>query len=114
VPTNYRQIEAPLDGGGVAYRYRSAPVGRPCIKYKISPSSECADLPPSARRAVDELVSSRGLVHACNGWFGVGVGEDEYSQVREIALALPEVNERMSHGAVCFFRSGPATAVLLP
>lgn len=27
----------------------------------------------------------------------------ELQQVREIALALPEVNERLSHGAPCFF-----------
>ena len=27
----------------------------------------------------------------------------ELEQVREIALALPEVNERLSHGAPCFF-----------
>lgn len=31
------------------------------------------------------------------------MGERELDQVREIALALPEVNERLSHGAPCFF-----------
>src|SRR5882762_7351878 len=27
----------------------------------------------------------------------------EYDNVRKIAVALPEVNERLSHGAPCFF-----------
>ena len=31
------------------------------------------------------------------------VGKRELIRVRKIALALPEVNERMSHGALCFF-----------
>jgi hypothetical protein len=31
------------------------------------------------------------------------VGEGELAQVRRIALALPEVNERLSHGEPCFF-----------
>lgn len=31
------------------------------------------------------------------------MGALELSRVREIALALPEVNERVSHGAPCFF-----------
>jgi hypothetical protein len=31
------------------------------------------------------------------------MGARELNRVRKIALALPEVNERMSHGAVCFF-----------
>jgi hypothetical protein len=31
------------------------------------------------------------------------VGEHELRQVRQRALALPEVNERLSHGAPCFF-----------
>ena len=31
------------------------------------------------------------------------VSEIELQRVREIALALPEVNERVSHGAPCFF-----------
>jgi hypothetical protein len=31
------------------------------------------------------------------------VGKRERDQVRRIALALPEVNERVSHGACCFF-----------
>jgi hypothetical protein len=31
------------------------------------------------------------------------VGKRELDQVRKIALALPEVNERVSHGAPCFF-----------
>jgi hypothetical protein len=31
------------------------------------------------------------------------VGERELNLVRKIALALPEVNERMSHGARCYF-----------
>ena len=32
-----------------------------------------------------------------------GVGALELAQVRRIALALPAVRERLSHGAVCFF-----------
>jgi hypothetical protein len=32
-----------------------------------------------------------------------GVGAFELAQVRRIALALPAVRERLSHGAVCFF-----------
>jgi hypothetical protein len=31
------------------------------------------------------------------------MGQRELNRVRKIALALPEVNERMSHGAPCFF-----------
>jgi hypothetical protein len=31
------------------------------------------------------------------------MGKSEFDRVREIALALPEVNERFSHGAPCFF-----------
>ena len=31
------------------------------------------------------------------------MAESELERVREIALALPEVNERLSHGAPCFF-----------
>jgi hypothetical protein len=31
------------------------------------------------------------------------VGERELARVRRIALALPEVTERFSHGAPCFF-----------
>jgi hypothetical protein len=31
------------------------------------------------------------------------VSQRELSRVRQIALALPEVSERFSHGAVCFF-----------
>jgi len=31
------------------------------------------------------------------------MGQSELDSVREIALALPEVNERLSHGAPCFF-----------
>jgi hypothetical protein len=31
------------------------------------------------------------------------VGKRELDRVRRIALALPEVNERLSHGAPCFF-----------
>jgi hypothetical protein len=31
------------------------------------------------------------------------VGKREYARVRKIAMALPEVNERLSHGAPCFF-----------
>jgi hypothetical protein len=31
------------------------------------------------------------------------MGKREYERVRTIALALPEVNERESHGAPCFF-----------
>jgi hypothetical protein len=31
------------------------------------------------------------------------VGSRELERVRRIALALPEVNERMSHGEPCFF-----------
>src|SRR5882672_1072335 len=31
------------------------------------------------------------------------MGALEFRRVREIALALPEVNERISHGAPCFF-----------
>jgi len=32
-----------------------------------------------------------------------GVGRHELDRIREIALALPEVSERRSHGAPCFF-----------
>ncbi len=42
-------------------------------------------------------------MHAGPGWFRGGVGAREYDRVRELALALPEVTERLSHGAVCFF-----------
>ena len=31
------------------------------------------------------------------------MGTRELDRVRQIALALPEVNERLSHGAPCFF-----------
>lgn len=31
------------------------------------------------------------------------MGEHEFERIREIALGLPEVNERFSHGAPCFF-----------
>lgn len=31
------------------------------------------------------------------------MGERELNRVRRIALALPEVNERLSHGEPCFF-----------
>ena len=31
------------------------------------------------------------------------MGERELARVRRIALALPEVNERLSHGEPCFF-----------
>jgi hypothetical protein len=31
------------------------------------------------------------------------MGERELARVRRIALALPEVNERLSHGESCFF-----------
>ena len=31
------------------------------------------------------------------------MGMRELSRVRKIALALPEVNERRSHGALCLF-----------
>ncbi len=31
------------------------------------------------------------------------MGQNELDGVRTIALALPEVNERQSHGAACFF-----------
>lgn len=31
------------------------------------------------------------------------MGKREFNRVRQIALALPEVTERVSHGAPCFF-----------
>jgi len=31
------------------------------------------------------------------------VGTQEHELVRQVALGLPEVNERLSHGAPCFF-----------
>jgi hypothetical protein len=31
------------------------------------------------------------------------IGMDTFDHVRRLALALPEVNERLSHGAPCFF-----------
>ena len=31
------------------------------------------------------------------------MGEHQLDQIRKIALALPEVHERVSHGAICFF-----------
>ncbi len=31
------------------------------------------------------------------------MGKREYDRIRKIALALPEVNERLSHGEPCFF-----------
>jgi hypothetical protein len=34
------------------------------------------------------------------------VGDHELRQVREVALDLPEVSERLSHGAPCFFVRG--------
>jgi hypothetical protein len=33
----------------------------------------------------------------------VGMGERELVRIRRIALALPDVSERVSHGAPCFF-----------
>jgi hypothetical protein len=36
----------------------------------------------------------------------VGVGEHELRRVREVVLDLPEVTERLSHGAPCFFVRG--------
>jgi hypothetical protein len=33
----------------------------------------------------------------------VGMGRRDLDRVRRIALAMPEVNERLSHGAPCFF-----------
>lgn len=36
-------------------------------------------------------------------WKAGSVGARELDRVRRIVLALPEVNERLSHGAVCFF-----------
>src|SRR5207237_2799790 len=37
-----------------------------------------------------------------------------FYRVRSIALALPGVNERFSHGAPCFFVRDQRTAALLP
>jgi hypothetical protein len=34
------------------------------------------------------------------------VGASDLERVRQIALALPEVRERLSHGATCFFVRG--------
>lgn len=34
------------------------------------------------------------------------VGESDLDRVRRIVLALPEVDERLSHGARCFFVAG--------
>jgi hypothetical protein len=52
------------------------------------------------------LVRSR----ICDMWLRVNhvgmlaaMGQIELDEVRKIALALPEVNERLSHGALCFF-----------
>jgi hypothetical protein len=45
----------------------------------------------------DELVDRARLV---------GVGQPEVEAIRRIALALPEVTERWSHGAPCFFVRG--------
>jgi len=46
----------------------------------------------------------------CDIWLRVNhvgmlaaMGQIELDEVRKIALALPEVNERLSHGALCFF-----------
>lgn len=49
------QIEALLDGSGVAYQRRSAPVCQRCIKCKTSRSRECTDLSPILRTALAEL-----------------------------------------------------------
>lgn len=37
------------------------------------------------------------------GTYSASVTEPQLHKVRKIALALPEVNERFSHGATCFF-----------
>ena len=34
------------------------------------------------------------------------MGRRELNRVRSIVLAMPEVSERMSHGAICFFVNG--------
>jgi hypothetical protein len=34
------------------------------------------------------------------------VGASDLERLREVALALPEVSERLSHGAMCFFVRG--------
>ena len=46
----------------------------------------------------------------CDVWLRVNhvgmlaaMGQIELDEVRKIALALPEVNDRLSHGALCFF-----------
>jgi hypothetical protein len=46
--------------------------------------------------------SPQGATHLRGRLVDVMAGR-ELEQVREIALALPEVNERLSHGAPCFF-----------
>jgi hypothetical protein len=35
-----------------------------------------------------------------------GVGEHELRRIREVVLRLPEVTERLSHGAPCFYVRG--------
>ena len=44
-----------------------------------------------------------GVVSGTVGATLLGVGEHELRRVRAFALALPEVSERLSHGAPCFF-----------
>jgi hypothetical protein len=39
---------------------------------------------------------------------------NELARVRKIALGLPEVNERVSHGEPCFFVRDKRPTVLLP
>ena len=49
----------------------------------------------SFRPAMPVVDGHRGRIHA--------VGGSQLEPLREIALSLPGVNERLSHGAPCFF-----------
>jgi hypothetical protein len=73
---------------------RGAP-GR-SVAISPSPGSRTHVEQPTRRRREPRAEPGRGAKLTL-------VGEIELRRVREIALALPKVNERLSHGAPCFF-----------
>jgi hypothetical protein len=68
-----------------------------------------AGSPPTSRATVDQVLSAAGASGkeaARRRARLVGVGQREVEAIRRIALDLPEVTERWSHGAPCFFVRG--------